>query len=75
MQLNRSRVLPEGDKTQAQNVGQLIHDVLEHYRPQMADKNILLETLNVRVCGLLTPFSEKLDIFLEIIFAVQKIQI
>ncbi|MDA7887538.1 hypothetical protein N9B12_00615 [bacterium] len=44
MQLNRSRVLPEGDKTQAQNVGQLIHDVLEHYRPQMADKNILLET-------------------------------
>ena len=44
MQLNRSRVLPEGAINHAQHVGQLIHDVLEQYRPQMAKKNVLLET-------------------------------
>ena len=44
MQLNRSRVLPEGAIHHAQHVGQLIHDVLEQYRPQMAKKNVLLET-------------------------------
>ena len=47
MQLNRSRVLPEGaihHAQHAQHVGQLIHDVLEQYRPQMAKKNVLLET-------------------------------
>jgi hypothetical protein len=44
MQLNRSRVLPEGTINHAQHVGQLIHDVLEQYRPQMAKKNVLLET-------------------------------
>eukprot|EP01046_Picozoa_sp_COSAG06_P076766 COSAG06_NODE_24658_length_656_cov_1.330341_2_plen_87_part_01 len=44
MQLNRRRVLPEIDNSQAQNIGQLVHDILERYRLQMADKNILLET-------------------------------
>ena len=44
MQLNRRRVMPEGDKTSAQHIGQLIHDVLESYRPEMAGKNVLLET-------------------------------
>ena len=44
MQLNRSRVLPESVVDHAQPVGQLIHDVLEQYRPQMAKRNVLLET-------------------------------
>ena len=44
MHLNRRRVLPEIDNSQAQNIGQLINDILERYRPQMANKNILLET-------------------------------
>ena len=44
MPLNRSQVLPESNKTPALNIGQLIHDVLEYYRPQMADKNVSLET-------------------------------
>lgn len=43
MPLNRSQVLPEGNKTHARNVGQLIQEVLEHYRPQMAERKILLE--------------------------------
>ncbi len=44
MELNPSRVMPEGDKAYAQNIGQLIQDVLESYRPEMTNKNVLLET-------------------------------
>ncbi len=44
MQLNRRRVVPEVDQPQLTDIGQLTHDILDRYRLQMADQNILLET-------------------------------
>ena len=44
MQLNRRRVVPEVDQPQLKDIGQLTHEILDRYRPQMAGQNILLET-------------------------------